>query len=214
MPRPRKKIKPTWAELRQQRSALERFELFLPLLQLKQRQLQSAILEADGEYQEMKEAADTIAENISAYSAVLNDISGVNIDTLSEPEDVKTIQTNVAGVKVPVFESAEFPRAEYSLFATPPWVDRALSDHREKNLHRVKLEILEQKLTLLQAELKKVMQRVNLFEKIIIPEARENIRRIRIVLSDRMTAAVVRAKFAKEKMEERELESKSEVDFL
>ncbi len=214
MPRPRKKIKPTWAELRQQRSALERFELFLPLLQLKQRQLQSAILEADGEYQEMKEAADTIAENISAYSAVLNDISGVNIDTLSEPEDVKTIQTNVAGVKVPVFESAEFPRAEYSLFATPSWVDRALSDHREKNLHRVKLEILEQKLTLLQAELKKVMQRVNLFEKIIIPEARENIRRIRIVLSDRMTAAVARAKFAKEKMEERELESKSEVDFL
>ena len=214
MPRPRKKIKPTWAELRQQRSALERFELFLPLLQLKQRQLQSAILETDGEYQELKEAADTIAENISAYSTVLNDISGVNINTLSEPEDVKTIRTNVAGVKVPVFESAEFPRAEYSLFATPPWVDRALSDHRKKNLHRVKLEILEQKLALLQAELKKVMQRVNLFEKIIIPEARENIRRIRIVLSDRMTAAVARAKFAKEKMEERELESKSEVDFL
>lgn len=214
MPRPRKKIKPTWAELRQQRSALERFELFLPLLQLKQRQLQSAILETDGEYQELKEAADIIAENISAYSAVLNDISGVNIDALSEPEDVKTVRINAAGVKVPVFESAEFPRAEYSLFTTPPWVDRALADHRKKNLHRVKLEILEQKLALLQAELKKVMQRVNLFEKIIIPEARENIRRIRIVLSDRMTAAVARAKFAKEKMEERELESKSEVDFL
>lgn len=201
MPRPRKKIKLTWAELRLQRSALERFKLYLPLLQLKQQQLQSAILEAEKEYQTLREAADGLGKKIAAYSPVFKDTAGVNINALSQPENIKTIMISVAGVKVPVFESAGFPQAVYSLFASSSWVDRALSDQREKNLTRVKLEILEQKLALFQVELKKVMQRVNLFEKIIIPEGEENMRRIRIALGDRMIAAVVRAKIAKEKME-------------
>jgi V/A-type H+/Na+-transporting ATPase subunit D len=210
MPRPRKKIKLTWAELRLQRSALERFKLYLPLLQLKQQQLQSAILEAEKEYQTLRDSADNLAIKIAAYSAVFKDTAGVNINALSQPENIKTIMINVAGVKVPVFESAGFPQAVYSLFASPSWVDQALSDQREKNLSGVKLEILEQKLALLQVELKKIMQRVNLFEKIIIPEAEENMRRIRIALGDRMIAAVVRAKIAKEKMEAPERKSKTE----
>jgi V/A-type H+-transporting ATPase subunit D len=211
MPRPRKKIKLTWAELRQQRSALERFELYLPLLQLKQQQLQSAIIEADKEYKVVQEAADACDKKMSAYSSIFKDTAGVNINALSEPEDVKTVMINVAGTKVPVFESARFPKAKYSLFATPPWVDHALSDQREKNLNLVKSEIMETKLKLLRGELKKVTQRVNLFEKVIIPEAKENIRRIRIALSDRMTAAVARAKIAKEKTKEPKREINPEV---
>lgn len=213
MPRQRKKIKQTWAELRQQRSSLERFELYLPLLHLKQQQLQAAILEAEREYQAMQKTVDAIIKKISVYIDLFKDTTGINIDYLSEPKDVKTRVTNVAGVKVPVFESSRFPKAVYSLFATPAWVDQALSDQRGKKLSRVKLEILDQKLMLLQAELKKVMQRVNLFEKIIIPETKENIRRIRIALNDRMTAGVARAKFAKEKTREREEESKSEAEY-
>ena len=211
MPRPGKKIKLTWTELRQQRNALERFELYLPTLQLKQQQLQLAILQARREHQEIKQAADTVAEIIAAYQTVFNDTAGVNMAAFSEPEDINTLTTNIAGVRAPVFESAAFPQAIYSLFGTPPWVDQALADLREQNLNRVKLEIVERKLELLHAELKKVMQRVNLFEKVIIPEARENIRRIRIALGDRMTAAVARAKIAKKKLEEREREGKLEV---
>ena len=209
---PRKKIKMTWAELRQQRNGLARFELYLPTLQLKQQQLQSAILRVHHEYQELKQAANSVEEKIAVYSAVFNDTAGVNWGTLSKPKDIKTFTTNVAGVRVPVFESASFPQAVYSLFGTPPWVDQALLDQRELNLYLVKLEIVKQKLALLQSELKKVMQRVNLFEKVIIPEARENIRRIRIALSDRMTAAVARAKIAKEKMQELERGDKLEID--
>ena len=45
-------------------------------------------------------------------------------------------------------------------------------------------------------------QRVNLFEKVKIPEAKEAIRIIRIKLGDEMTAAVGRAKIAKNKLAE------------
>ena len=204
MARPKKKIKMTWTELRQQRNALARFELYLPTLQLKQQQLQSAILKVLDEHRELKQAADACEEKLSTYRSVFNDTAGVNVAAFSEPEDVKTITANVAGVKVPLFESASFPRAAYSFFGTPPWVDRALSDQRELNMDLLKVEIVEQKLALLQAELKRVMQRVNLFEKVIIPETHENIRRIRIALADHMTAGVARAKIAKEKLQERE----------
>lgn len=212
MPRPRKKIKLTWTELRQQRNALERFELYLPTLQLKQQQLQSAILQARREHHKVKQAADAFAEKILTYRVIFNDTAGVNVVFLSEPEDIKTVSTNIAGVRVPVFESAAFPQAAYSLFGTSPWVDQALADLREQNIRFAELEIIERKLELLHAELKKVMQRVNLFEKVIIPEARENIRRIRIALGDRMTASVARAKIAKEKLEESEYRGKLEAE--
>lgn len=204
MPRPRKKIKLTWAELRQQRNALERFELYLPTLKLKQQQLQLEVQGARQEHRTVQQAAETTEEKISVYRSVFNDTAGVNVDALSEPEEIKTSMENIAGVSVPVFESATFQEAAYSLFGTPPWVDKSLADLREQNRYLAELEIVERKLELIEAELKRVMQRVNLFEKIIIPETRENIRRIRIALGDQMTAAVARAKIAKAKLEERE----------
>ncbi len=204
MPRPRKKIKLTWSELRQQRNALKRFELYLPTLQLKQQQLQSAVFQTRREHSTVAQAVDACAETISTYRPVFNDTAGVNLSALSQPEDIKTTTANIAGVRVPVFQSAAFTRAEYSLFGTPAWVDQALTDLREQNTRLAELDIIERKLELLHAELRKVTQRVNLFDKVIIPEARENIRRIRIALGDRMTAAVARAKIAKEKLVEEE----------
>ena len=210
MPKPKKKIKLTWTELRHQRNALERFELYLPMLQLKQQQLQSTIVQTLQEFEKVKQVADAFEKKMSSYRAVLNDTAGVNIAALSEPEEVKTATKNIAGIDVPLFESTAFPQAAYSLFGTPPWVDQALNDLRERNRHLAELAIIERRLELLQTELKKVMQRVNLFEKIIIPETRENIRRIRIALGDRMTAAVARAKIAKKKLEEKESEGRLE----
>jgi V/A-type H+-transporting ATPase subunit D len=204
MPRPRKKIKLTWTELRQQRNALARFELYLPMLQLKQQRLQSAIFRVRREHHKVKQATDACVEKISTYRVVFNDTAGVDVVAFSTPEDIKTVTANIAGVRVPVFEAAAFPQAPYSLFGTSPWVDQALADLRQQNLRLAQLEIIERKLELLHTELRKVTQRVNLFEKVIIPQARENIRRIRIALGDRMTAAVARAKIAKEKLEERE----------
>lgn len=180
------------------------------MLQLKQQQLQSTILQTRQEHEKVRQAADACEKKMSAYRAVRNDPAGVNIVALSQPEAVKTTTKNIAGIAVPLFGSVTFPQATYSLFGTPPWVDQALNDLREHNRHLAEMAVIERGLALLQAELKKVMQRVNLFEKIIIPETRKNIRRIRIALGDRMTAAVVRAKIAKKKLEEKEREGRME----
>jgi V/A-type H+-transporting ATPase subunit D len=55
----------------------------------------------------------------------------------------------------------------------------------------------------LREELRITIQRINLFEKVKIPEARENIRVIRIYLGDIQTAEVVRGKISKRKIQKK-----------
>ena len=59
--------------------------------------------------------------------------------------------------------------------------------------------MLTEQMELLRQELRVTTQRVNLFEKVKIPETRENIRRIQIYLGDQQTTSVGRAKIAKGK---------------
>ena len=59
---------------------------------------------------------------------------------------------------------------------------------------------LKERIKLLEKELRTTTQRVNLFEKVKIPEAKENIRKIGIYLQDQQTSAVVRGKIAKKKL--------------
>jgi len=195
-----KKLLLTRPELKRQREALLRFERYLPTLKLKQQQLQIHIREANAKRRGVREKCVAAKKKFEPHSAVLNDIAGIDVRRLAKVEEVKTSTTNIAGVNVPIFEDVSFPKADYSLFATPAWVDGAIADMREISRQEAELEVLARQCRLLQAELTKVIQRVNLFEKVKIPEARESIRRIRIHLGDEMTAGVVRAKIAKNKL--------------
>jgi len=197
-----KKIKLTRPALKRHRDALQRFERYLPMLKLKQQQLQMTVRDVNKRRREAHEAADAAREKFDSYGAVLTDTAGVDIQALARPVGVETEWANVAGVKIPVFSDVEFPAASYSLFSTPAWVDRALADLREVNRRQAEAEIYDQQYRILQKELTKIVQRVNLFEKVMIPDAREAIRVIRIALGDEMTAAVGRAKIAKGKLSE------------
>ena len=53
---------------------------------------------------------------------------------------------------------------------------------------------------MLSRELRTATQRVNLFEKVKIPETREIIKKISIYLGDQQTSEVVRGKIAKKKL--------------
>ena len=196
------KLKLTRPELKRNRDALTRFERYLPMLQLKQQQLQIAMRQVGKDLKAATKALSDARDNFEPSQALLKDIAGVDVRQLSKPEEVKTSTNNVAGVNIPVFDDIIFPVAKYSLFATGAWVDRVMGDFRQVNKHEAELKIIELQHRLLQRELTKIVQRVNLFEKVKIPQAREAIRLIRIKLGDEMTAAVGRAKIAKVKIAE------------
>jgi len=196
------KLKLTRPELKRQRDALKRFQRYLPMLKLKQQQLQLTIRQIDSERLSAIEEENKARNKFKAYQVILNDIAGVDVSALAQFTEIQTSEMNIAGVAIPVFEGVVFPESNYSLFSTPAWVDVALLDLREVNKRKAILEILLRQHELLQRELTKIIQRVNLFEKVKIPDAKENIRRIRIQLGDEMASAVGRAKIAKNKLTE------------
>lgn len=196
------KIKLTRPELKRYREALARYERYLPMLKLKQQRLQVTLREVARQRREAEEARDKVDAALRQYRSVLADRAGIPLEAWAHPSEVQLDKKNIAGVEVPVFRDVVFPEARYSLFVTPPWVDRALADLRERSRRQEAVEVFQRQERLLRRELTRIVQRVNLFEKIMIPHAREAIRRIRIKLGDEMTAAVGRSKIAKKKLAE------------
>lgn len=198
------KVKRTRPELKRQRDALARFQRYLPMLKLKQQQLQMTMMKIERDRKKARDALERARKKFESYETLLQDTAGVDVRGLAKYEDVRTSTMNVAGVDLPVFEEVIFPEARYSFFATAAWVDTAVTDLREVSRRSARLDVLNRQYALLERELKKVIQRVNLFEKVMIPNTRENIRVIRIHLGDEMTAGVARAKIAKAKLKTRE----------
>ena len=101
---------------------------------------------------------------------------------------------NIAGVAIPLLDGVDFEHQLPDLFATPAWLDDGVEMLERRIGRRLELQVLEEQMRQLAAELRTTSQRVNLFEKVKIPEAREHIRVIRIFLGDQMTAGVARSK--------------------
>ncbi len=193
------KIKLTKNELKVQRDALKRFDRYLPTLQLKKQQLQ---MEVRHMHEHIANLHRQMEEHAAEWAEAMPLLSGVDSAGLAEllrVQEWRVGQRNVAGTDVPVFVSLTFAEVDYDLFTTPPWFDDVLQAAREQIEMRLKVRLIEEMLVLIEQELRVVTQRVNLFEKVKIPETRENIRMINIYLGDQQTNSVGRSKIAKGK---------------
>jgi len=198
------KIKLTKGELKRQRDALRQYQRYLPTLQLKKQQLQIEILRQITlkETRQAEEALKT--KSALSWAGLLTD--GIDISGWVNPKKVFTAARNIAGVDIPVFEKAEFEYPEYDLFTAPLWVDAAIDALKAITQLREELKTIDKGVVILRQELRVTTQRVNLFEKVKIPEAEEAIRQIKIYIGDQMANAVGRSKAAKKKMERAVLE--------
>lgn len=185
--------------LKQQRDGLAKYEKFLPILMLKKMQLQMVVRQMEPVIEKKREEIREIARGVTPWSKLLTDRS-VDVEEYLQIREVRTKTDNIAGVEVPEFEAVIFKDIPYSLFTTPPWLDKALEYLSRLVSAREELRVLREKEALLREELRTTTQRVNLFEKKLIPELKENIRKIKIFLGDEETAAVGRAKLAKGKL--------------
>ncbi|MCM8780013.1 MAG: V-type ATP synthase subunit D [Candidatus Omnitrophica bacterium] len=194
------KIKFTKGELKRQRDALRQYERYLPTLQLKKQQLQLEILQEAGLLAEKDQLERKKAQAVKSWIGLLAE-NAVDIKPWLKPLKISTSTKNVAGTDIAIFESVEFPEIEYDLFSTPFWLDFAIENLRSLVSLREEIRIIEEGINILKRELRIVSQRVNLFEKIKIPQAREAIHRIKIYIGDQMANAVGRSKMAKRKLE-------------
>ena len=196
------KIKLTKNELKVQKDALKMYRRYLPTLTLKKQQLQSEIRTIEAKAASVRQQRENLEKGFSSWIAVFSEESAF-------PEGIITVSNirkgkgNIAGVTIPTFEGADFSRGDYDLYATPLWVDIA-ANHMEKAMSLdLEAEVLDEQVRLLEKELLSTSQRVNLFEKVKIPETQENIKKISVYLADQQVSAVVRSKISKRKIDAR-----------
>lgn len=197
------KIKLTKSELKSQRDSLKQFSRYLPTLQLKKIQLQVEMRKCQQKIEENDRRQEELRNSLSPWVSLFSGSDAVeHISSLIKADEILTDSQNIAGVEVPVFKSVRFTVSEYDLFIEELWIDSAVDT--VKKLFSLKAEqlIIRKQHELIGNELRITTQRVNLFEKVKIPECKENIRVIQIYMGDQQTAAVGRSKIAKRKMQE------------
>lgn len=186
-------------ELTRLRREERTYQQFLPVLQLKQEQLQTEQLKLKRQLAGREEELVRARREVERYVPLLAEPLLVPLVDLVKVERIKLGEKSVAGVRVPVLEDVVFRKGDYSRFGTPMWVTAVLPDLRTLVKQSTELKILKRQEELVTRELRKATQKVNLFEKVLIPETKEGIRRIKIALGDEQVAAVGRGKIAKGK---------------
>lgn len=202
------KIKLTKSELKKQRDSLKQFKHYLPTLQLKKQQLQMKILEARREYNARESLLHKKEKGISSWVGLLAETGDViGQDRVAElnqwivPQKVTTVSMNIAGASIPYLKEVIFNDVDYDYYETPFWYDQGIEEFRAYMKILVEMIVITDQITRLEKELRITTQRVNLFEKVKIPECQDNIRRIRIALGDQQANAVGISKVAKKKLE-------------
>ena len=203
------KIKLTKNEQKVQKDALKMYNRYLPTLVLKKQQLQTEIRTIDQKAREVRAARAALEKEFDAWIAVFGEEEAFKPEMVTV-KNIKKGWGNIAGVAIPIYEGADFSRGDYDLYETPLWIDMA-ADRMEKALSLdLEAEVLDEQVRLLSKELRTTTQRVNLFEKVKIPETKANIKKISVYLGDEQVAAVVRSKISKKKLQNNAENSESE----
>jgi len=189
-------IKKTKIELKNQRDALRRYQRYLPMLQLKKQQLQLEVQHVEQALLRTREEAAALKRQAAAWLALFSEASDPS-NRLAGPATVTLGEDNIAGVAVPRLDAFTVADPEHDLFATPAWYDEAYPLVAQLAERRARQAILEAQIRHLSEELRITSQRVNLFEKIMIPRCKETIRIIKVYLGDLLTADIARGKAAK-----------------
>ncbi len=186
------------SSLQQQRDKLGLFERFLPALDLKRQQLTAESKKAMEVLAEAEQGAGKASRSLTGLLPILGSAT-MKLSGLAHIRRVDIGEEDVLGVRLPALRAVEFVTADYSLLATPFWIDDLVTCLKEVATYRIRLYVYRERVARMQSAVRRINQRVNLFEKVLIPNAKSNIARIQIFLSDVGRAAVVTSKIAKGK---------------
>lgn len=189
------KVKNTKNELKAQRDALKRFERYLPTLLLKKQQLQAEVRQVEHKLDDSTRREQALVQGAAPWVGLFAD--RVDFAEWLAVTALRVETQNVAGVAIPVLTTVDIEQQDPSLLESPPWYDEALDLLADLLRLYCERRVLEEQKRLLAEELRVTSQRVNLFERVKIPECKDAIRKIRIALGDAMTLDVARGKIAK-----------------
>lgn len=193
-----KKIKLTKNELKTQKDHLKRYHRYLPTLYIKKKLLQAEMLKIEHALHVAQARLDSLYQEISTWSGLL--LSDERWKKLLSIQKVICQSGNIAGVDIPIMDHIEFQEEPYDLANTPLWFDSVLPYMQRQYEEMVSIAVFREQRKRLRQELRITSQRVNLFEKVKIPEAEETIRKITVYLGDLQTVSFSWGRIAKKKL--------------
>jgi V/A-type H+-transporting ATPase subunit D len=172
---------------------------YLPMLKLKQEQLQLEVNKNQKKIFILQAQIESFFIKLSTYFPCLLDPLGPKLEDLVQIDDIVTAKKRVAGIVIPVLTQIRFKDVTVGYFYTPPWVFLIRPNLNEYIDSCIALKFLTHEQQLLRTELKKATQKFNLFEKVMIPHNKMAIKKIKLALDDEQVAGVIRGKIAKNK---------------
>ena len=185
-------------QLAKENTNLAMYRRYLPSLDLKRRQLTAERNKTQARIAEIEAQIERRVEKIGEEIPMLAN-KDIDLKGLATLKAVKIGERNVVGLRLPSLVEIEVDVARYGYLVRPHWVDLVAERLKEVLRLKVEAQVTQRQVALLDAAVTKVTQRVNLFDRVLIPHTRGNIRRIDIALGDRERSAVVNAKIAKHK---------------
>ncbi len=185
-------------QLAKENTNLAMYRRYLPSLDLKRRQLTAERNKTQARIAEIEAQIERCVEKIGEEIPMLAN-KDIDLKGLATLKAVKIGERNVVGLRLPSLVEIEVDVARYGYLVRPHWVDLVAERLKEVLRLRVEAQVTQRQVALLDAAVARVTQRVNLFDRVLIPHTRANFRRIDIALGDRERSAVVNSKIAKQK---------------
>jgi len=184
--------------LQKQRTQLSLYQKVLPSLDLKRSKLIATLTK---NRKIMKQKESSYQAFIIQTGREIPMLANTKIDhsNLIRIKALKIISENIVGVKLPLLDEILFEKISYPMLGKPAWSEMFIQRYKKGISLSFEHSILKERNLLLESALKKTTQRVNLFEKVLIPQAQENIKKIQIAMDDMQRTSVVRSKIAKSK---------------
>lgn len=192
------KVSLSKSSLSQQTQQLKRYQQFLPSLDLKRKQLMGERARARAQRQALDERLTAARQAVADKLPMLGN-EELDLNGLVRVKHVELGRENVVGTWLPTLQDIQVEIRRYGYISKPHWLEPLTEALTASARLRIEAMVAERRVALLNAAVRTVTQRVNLFDKVLIPQTREHIKRIRIALSDAERAAVVRSKIAKKK---------------
>jgi V/A-type H+-transporting ATPase subunit D len=170
----------------------------LPTLQSKEAALRVEVKRAKDK---MDELDRLLQEKLDQYQDVARLWCEFDNELVAISE-VKLTGKKIAGTNTPVLEQVLFNLRDFSLFNTPGWFLKGIELLENIGRIAVEKEVFRRKKELLEYARKKTTQKVNLYEKVQIPQYQNAINKIKRFLEDQENLSMSSQKIVKKRQQQ------------
>ncbi len=168
----------------------------LPILKNKETAMRMEVAKLSQLMEETRSQKEVLDQKVESFQAFWSEFPGILM-----MDDLGIYQNKVIGVKIPEIRSIDFKIADVSWWNQPAWVPSGIQLLMDVIRLDVKLDILRQQVEILDLARKKTTQKVNLYEKVQIPEYENAILMIKRFLEDKENISKAAQKIVKNRKE-------------